>query len=60
MFVVGVIATHCMQILVRCKQEVNKKDKSVISFADLAFYTYGRWGAWLVDALLVFTQVLHL
>lgn len=29
----------------------------MVSFSDLAYYTCGRWGAWTVDGLLVFTQV---
>jgi len=53
---VAVIVTHCMLMLVNAKRKAEEEDPTVVSFSDIAYFTYGRAGAILVDVLLVFTQ----
>jgi proton-coupled amino acid transporter len=53
---VSVITTHSMVMLVLAKRRAEQLDSRIVSFTDIASFTYGRVGAWLVDFLLVFTQ----
>lgn len=53
---VSVITTHSMVMLVQAKRRAEQLDPRVVSFTDIASFTYGRVGARLVDFLLVFTQ----
>lgn len=56
MCAVSVFTTHSMMMLVRAKRRAEQKNPDIVSFTDIAYLTYGRIGARLVDCLLMFTQ----
>jgi len=56
MTVVAALTTHSMYLLVQCKKQAVREQPKIVTFTDIARYTYGWIGAWLVNFFLVFTQ----
>lgn len=57
LFCIGIISTNVMSLLIQVKRKVNETNPEVVTFAEIADYFYGVWGARLLDTLLMFNQV---
>lgn len=56
LLLVGLVATHCMYLLVLVKKKIVRDYPDVVTFSDISQHLFGPWGAWLLDAILIFTQ----
>jgi len=54
---VGASATYAMMLLIDCKNALVNQGKLVRGYGDIGFGVSGAFGSWLVDILLVITQV---